>query len=142
MRPTELKTESHTLHTTQPMHCRPLTRLFTFPITFVGHPCSKSLRVMDGRSCNDACSTLHHRWHLHIRQLYLVHTGCGLVRVTGIQRSLRGPTDLPNAGVLMFKPTFTNTYTPRTISSFRSLPLHDVTTVRCLLQINCSTCRN
>jgi hypothetical protein len=59
-RPTEFKTESHTLHMTQPTHCRPLTRLFTFPITFVGHPCSLSLRVKDGWSCNDACSILHH----------------------------------------------------------------------------------
>ena len=61
--------------------------------------------------------------------LYFFHIGCGLVRVRGIQRSLRGTTDMPRTGVLMLKPTFMNTYTSNTLSSFKSLPLHDVTTV-------------
>jgi hypothetical protein len=59
-----------------------------------------------------ASQDIVHWLHLHICQLCLFHIGCGLVCVRGIQRSLRRPTDVPHTGVLMFKHTFMNAYTP------------------------------
>jgi hypothetical protein len=39
------RSESHAQYMTQPTHCGPLTSLFTYPITFVGHPCSQGYEL-------------------------------------------------------------------------------------------------
>jgi hypothetical protein len=102
---------------TQPTHCGPLTWLFTFPITFVGHPSSQCYELWTG----GLVMTHVPLCIVGYRSLVALNTfvSCTsywlrfLVRVRGIQRSLRRPPELPHNGVLMLQLTFMNTYTPR-----------------------------